>query len=263
MSSTASLQRVRDHLERLHMDVALTNLESVLERGQKKQLLPVQVLDELLQRELAGRMQRRIQANFKFSGLPVVQRIEQFDFEAQPQLPRPTVEELATLRFMASAENVVFLGPCGVGKTHLATGLAVRALEEGHKAYFLTLHDLVSRARLARRRDQLHLLLRTIHRADLFVLDELGFLPLSADDATFLFKLINKRYQSGMSTIVTSNKSYGQWGQIFPDETLAVAILDRLLHHATTVSIRGESYRLRNRRDSGLSSLPNAHGDAS
>ena len=141
------------------MDVALTNLESVLERGQKEQLLPVQVLDELLQRELAGRMQRRIQANFKFSGLPVVQRIEQFDFEAQPQLPRPTVEELATLRFMASAENVVFLGPCGVGKTHLATGLAVRALEEGHKAYFLTLHDLVSRARLARRRDQLHLLL--------------------------------------------------------------------------------------------------------
>ena len=95
------------------------------------------------------------------------------------------------------------------------------------------------------------------------MLDELGFLPLSADDATFLFELINKRYQSGKSTIVTSNKSYGQWGQIFPDETLAVAILDRLLHHATTVSIRGESYRLRNRRDSGLSSLPNAHGDAS
>ena len=237
------------------MDDALTDLESVLERGQKEELLPVQVLDQLLQRELAGRMQRRIEANFKFSGLPVVQRIEQFDFDAQPQVPKRTIEELATLRFIASAENVVFLGPCGVGKTHLAIGLAVRALEEGHKAYFLTLHDLVNRARLARRRDQLHLLVRTIHRADLFILDELGFLPLTADDATFLFELINKRYQSGKSTIVTSNKSYGQWGKIFPDDTLAVATLDRLLHHATTVSIRGESYRLKNRREAGLTTV--------
>ena len=164
---------------------------------------------------------------------------------------------MASVHWAAKSEAAVTADELD-GTTHLAISLAVRALEEGHKAYFLTLHDLVSRARLARRRDQLHLLLRTIHRADLFVLDELGFLPLAADDATFLFELINKRYQSGKSTIVTSNKSYGQWGQIFPDDTLAVAILDRLLHHATTVSIRGESYRLKNRRDSGLTSLPHA-----
>lgn len=252
MSAAVSLERVRDHLERLKMEAALNDLESVLERGQKEELLPVQVLDELLEREITARFRRRIVVNFKLSGLPLLKRLEDFDYEAQPQVPRRTIDELATLRFVASGENIVFLGPCGVGKTHLSIGLAVKALEQGYRVYFLTLHDLVTRARLARRRDQLHVLLRNIHRADVFVMDELGFLPLEPGDATFLFEVINKRYQSGKSTIVTSNKTYGQWNEIFPDSTLAVATLDRLLHHATTVNIRGESYRLKNRRDAGL-----------
>jgi len=182
----------------------------------------------------------------------VVKRIEEFDFDAQPQVPRRTVEELMTLRFVQQGENVLLLGPCGVGKTHLALGFAVKALEQGYRVYFLSLYDLVTKARLAREKNRLHVLQRVIHRAHLFVLDELGFLPLAAEDATFLFEVINKRYHSGKATIVTSNKSFGQWGEIFPDPVLATALLDRLLHHATTINIRGESYRLKHRRESGL-----------
>ena len=252
MSSTVSYERVKEHLEKLRMDAALVELDDVLERGGKEELSPVEVLDELLQRELRYRFERRVKTNFKLSGLPVIKRVEEFDFDAQPQIPRRTIEELSTLRFLSQGENVLLLGPCGVGKTHLALGLAVKALEQGYRVYFLTLHDLVTKARVAREKNRLHVLLRVVHRADLFVLDELGFLPLAAEDATFLFELINKRYHSCKATIITSNKSFGQWGEIFPDPVLATALLDRLLHRATPINIRGESYRLRHRREAGL-----------
>lgn len=252
MSSQLSYERVRESLERLKMEAALVELEDVLERGGREEKSAVEILDDLLERELRDRFERRVKTNFKLSGLPLVKRLEEFDFEAQPQVPKRTVEELATLRFLHQGENVLFLGPCGVGKTHIAVGLAVKALENGHRVYFLTLHDLVSKARAAREKSKLHVLERVIHRSDLFVLDELGFLPLAAEDATFLFEVINKRYHSQKSTIVTSNKSFGQWGEIFPDSVLATALLDRLLHHGITINIRGESYRLKIRREAGI-----------
>lgn len=251
-SPQTSLVRVQEFLEQLKLEAALGHLQPVLERAQQEQRLPVQVLDELLEYEVSARFERRIRANFRFSGLPRIQRLEDFDFAAQPQLPQRTIEELATLRFLANGENALFLGPPGVGKTHLAIGLAVKALEHGHGVYFLSLHDLVNRSRTARRTDRLMGLMRTLNRADLLVLDELGFVPLEPEDATFLFELVNKRYQAARSLIVTSNKSFGQWGELFPDQTLAIALLDRLLHHATTVNIRGDSYRLRHRREAGV-----------
>ena len=252
MSSQVSYERVRESLERLKMEAALVELEDVLERGGREEKSAVEILDDLLERELRDRFERRVKTNFKLSGLPLVKRLEEFDFEAQPQVPKRTVEELATLRFLHQGENVLFLGPCGVGKTHIGVGLAVKALENGHRVYFLTLHDLVTKARTAREKNKLHVLERVIHRSDLFVLDELGFLPLAAEDATFLFEVINKRYHGQKSTIVTSNKSFGQWGEIFPDSVLATALLDRLLHHGITINIRGESYRLKNRREAGI-----------
>lgn len=252
MSGTVSYERVRDHLGRLKMEGALLALDDVLERGQKEERLPVEVLDTLLEREVNARFEKRVRTNLTLSGIPVQKRLEDFDYDAQAQVPRDVVEELATLRFLHNGENVLFLGPCGVGKTHLAIGLALKAIERGHRVYFLTLHDLVTRSRVARERNRLARIISTILRADLFLLDELGFQPLEHADATFLFEAINKRYQDQKSTIVTSNKSFGQWGDTFPDTTLAVALLDRLLHHATTVNIRGESYRLKNRREAGL-----------
>jgi len=252
MSAPVAYQRVKEQLENLKLLVALSELDGVLERGQKEELSMVEVIDSLLELELAARFERRLKTNFQLSGIPVQKRIEEFDFEAQPQVPKRTIEELATLRFLANGENVLFLGPCGVGKTHLAIALALKALEQGHRVYFLTLHDLVTRSAAARARGRLDTFFSAVLRADLFILDELGFLPLAAQDATFLFEIVNKRYQARKSVIVTSNKSYGQWGEIFPDPVLAVALLDRLLHHATAVNIRGESYRLKQRRDAGL-----------
>jgi DNA replication protein DnaC len=134
----------------------------------------------------------------------------------------------------------------------LAVALALKAIERGHRAYFLSLHELVTRSRAAREKNRLDVLLRVITRADLFLLDEVGYLPLEGPDATFLFEAVSRRYEAGKSIILTSNKSYGQWGEIFPDPVLATALLDRLLHHATTLNIRGDSYRLRHRRGGGL-----------
>jgi DNA replication protein DnaC len=252
MSGQAVYEKVREALGQLKMEAALAELDEVLERGAREECSAIEVLDTLFERELTARFERRVRVNWQLSGLPVHKRLEDFDYDAAPHVPKRTVEELATLRFLSNGENVLLLGPCGVGKTHIALGLGVRALEQGHRVYFLTLHDMVTKLAAARERGRADRLLNTIHKADLWILDELGFLPLSAADATFLFEAINKRYQARKSTIVTSNKSFGSWGDIFPDTVLATALLDRLLHYAVTVNIRGESFRLRDRRLAGI-----------
>jgi DNA replication protein DnaC len=252
VSQAVHYQRVREHLEALKLNAALSELDPLLERAAKEDQSLVQALDTLLGLELSERFERRVAANLRLSGIPVKKTLEEFDYAAQESIPKRTVEELATLRFLRNGENILLLGPTGVGKTHLAIGLALKAIEQGHRVYFLTLHDLVTKARLARERNRLHVLHTTLQRADVFLLDEVGFQPLDQTDATFLFEVINKRYQANKSTIVTSNKSYGQWSEIFPDPVLAVALLDRLLHHAITLNIRGDSYRLRHRHANGL-----------
>lgn len=253
MSTPAiSYEKVREHLEALSMGGALAALDGVLEQGQKEQKTPVQVLDHLLSLERTERFERRIKVNLRLSGIGTPKTLEGFDFCAQPSISEAVIDELSTLRFVHGGENVLFLGPPGVGKSHLATGLSLKAIAQGHRVYFLTVHDLVTKSRAARERNRLTNLQHTLVRPDLLVLDEIGYLPLEQEDATFLFEVVSKRYEKLKSIILTSNKTYASWGDIFPDPVLATALLDRLLHHATTVNIKGESFRLKNRRDAGL-----------
>ena len=253
MSSPAlSYEKVRDHLSVLSLPSALAGLDSVLEEGQKQERTTVEIIDHLLTLERTDRFDRRIKLNLKLSGIAVAKTLESFDFDAQSSISKATLDELSTLRFLHQGDNLLFLGPPGVGKSHLATGLALCALKQGHRVYFLTLHDLVTKAQNARQKNRLGALRNTLIRPDLLLIDEIGYLPLEGSDASFLFDIVSYRYDKGRSIILTSNKSYANWGDIFPDPILATALLDRLLHHSTTINIRGDSYRLKHRRQAGL-----------
>ena len=183
--------------------------------------------------------------------LPWVKTIEQFDFSFQPSVDRKVIRDLSTLGFVERAENIIILGPPGVGKTHLAIALAVKAAEAGHKVLFITLESMITRLTRARMENRTERQLQQFVYPKVLLIDEMGYLPMNRDEAGMFFRLLTRRYEKA-SMIITSNKSFVDWGEIFNDQVLATAILDRLLHHCTTLNIKGESYRLKEKRKAGL-----------
>jgi len=238
-------------LERMKMEHLLAQLDGVCEQAAKGDLDFKGFLARALETEWHGRYQRGVEGRLKQARLPWIKTLDQFDFDFQPSIDRKTIRELAGGSFIERAHNVVLLGPPGVGKTHLAIALGVKAVESGYSALFLTLETLMGRLIRARHENRLERTLQQLTYPRLLILDELGYLPLSREEASLFFRLLVRRYERG-SLIVTSNKSFADWGEVFNDNVLATAILDRLLHHATTLNIKGESYRLKEKRKAGL-----------
>lgn len=245
------LERVHDLLSTLGMNEAEALLDSHLERAAKEELSYAEFLADLMACEATVRKERALQTRIRRARLPMVRRFSEFEFGFQPSIDRRQIRELETLRFLHDQSNVIFLGPPGVGKTHLSIALVMEALEAGHSAYFVTAHDLVADLSRAAQENRMDARMRTYLTPKLLVIDEMGYLPLDAVGATLFFQLIGARYERG-SVILTSNKSYGEWDAVLGDAVMATAVLDRLLHHSTTVNIRGESYRLKERRKAGL-----------
>jgi DNA replication protein DnaC len=243
-AAATSYQRLREHLAYLRLPTAAEHLAAELDRALAEQTSATQVLERLLEREVAATKARRQRGRLRFARYPVHKTLAEFDFDFQPGLDRKLVAELSTLRFIEERRNVILLGPPGVGKTHLGIGLGVAATEAGYRTYFTTAADMVHHLQAAHLEGTVLYKLRTYLSPSVLVIDELGYLPLDQASATWIFQVVSRRADRG-SIILTSNRGFGDWTQVFADPVVASAIVDRLLGNACVLNIRGHSYRMR------------------
>jgi DNA replication protein DnaC len=247
------IERLKGLCEQLHLLHVPDQLAHLGQMAAKRELGYLEFLEQVLKGESLSRIERTRAMLTRLAGFPVIKTLDEFDFEFAGGVPKAVVQELGSLAFVERCENVVLLGASGVGKTHLAIALGYRATQAGLKTRFITAADLLMTLSTAMRQNTLEEAIKRVVRPyRLLIIDEVGYLPMSREQANLLFQIIAKRYEMG-SLILTSNLPFGQWDQTFADDaTLTAALLDRLLHHAHVVPISGDSYRLKEKRRAGV-----------
>ena len=242
--SEAPIERIRRHLVGLRMPRALETLDHLVQQLERGQLSAIEAIEGLLAEELTLREGRRVKAALQMARLTPIKTLAGFDFSFQPSLDRNRVMALAGLDFIDRHEVVHFIGQSGTGKSHLAAALGVEAVRAGRSVYFAPLADILDSLAKAEREGRLRERIRFLCRTSLMIIDEIGYLTVGAGAGNLFFQLVNARYERG-AMILTSNRGFAEWGEVFGDPVVATALLDRLLPHAVVVHIEGASYRLR------------------
>ncbi len=238
-------------LTRLKLTAIRDSLDTLLAEAARRELTLVETVAYLCEREITRKDARRIDMALGLARFPMVRELSGYDFAAQPAVDKQQIKELATGRFIANGESLLLLGPPGVGKTHLSVGLGRAAITAGYTVLFTSAMTLIAQLVKAQTQGLLDEKLLSFSKPKLLIIDELGYLPIEPDAAHVLFQLVSRRYERG-SILLTSNRAVSEWGDVFSDPVVATAILDRLLHHSHVITIRGESYRLKEKRRAGL-----------